>query len=144
MFPKAILLKEAHIPPYFIVEEERISPLFISSFTFEKLSLSSLKSTIPSLPMFDFNKISKCPSPFKSLETISLIWAVFTAKETRVGGTFMSLKLPDILSFPPMDGMFNSLCAWRAPKSELNGFPHLSGSFSSLSKYSWKVSLTFL
>ena len=56
------------------------------------------------------------------LEVItSWIFATSTAKDTSVGGTSISLKVPDILSLPPMDGSPNPICAAYAPSSAENG-----------------------
>ena len=43
--------------------------------------------------------------------TIFLSLATSTAKDTSVGGTSISLKLPDILSLPPMEGRPKLSCA---------------------------------
>ena len=42
---------------------------------------------------------------------VAQVFAISTAKETRVGGTLISLKLPDMLSLPPMDGRPKRSCA---------------------------------
>ena len=48
---------------------------------------------------------------FNSGVMMSFSLAISTAKDTSVGGTSMSLKVPDMESFPPMDGSPNPICA---------------------------------
>ena len=62
-----------------------------------------------------------------------------TAKETRVGGTSRSSKLPDMESLPPMAATPRSVWAFRAPSRAARGLPQRTGSLPSRSKYSWKV-----
>ena len=62
-----------------------------------------------------------------------------TAKDTRVGGTSISLNVPDILSLPPMDGRPKPIWASYAPNSAENGWLQREGSSVILRKYSWKV-----
>ena len=73
----------------------------------------------------------------------SVSTAISTAKDTNVGGTSISWKVPDMLSFPPMDGRPNPSCARYAPKSAANGWLHRFGSSVILRKYSWKVNRIF-
>ena len=70
--------------------------------------------------------------------------AVSTAKEQSVGGTSISLNVPDIESLPPIDGRPYLICASNAPSSAENGWLHLLGSSFILRKYSWNVNLIFL
>ena len=58
---------------------------------------------------------------FNSGLITSFSFATSTAKETRVGGTSISLKVPDMESFPPMDGSPKPICASNAPSSAANG-----------------------
>ena len=62
-----------------------------------------------------------------------------TAKATRVGGTSISLKVPDMLSFPPMAAVPMAISAWSAPSSADRGAPQRTGSCMGLPKYSWRV-----
>ena len=66
-------------------------------------------------------------------------FATSTAKDTSVGGTSISLKEPDMESFPPMDGSPNAICALYAPSSAANGWLQRFGSSLILRKYSWNV-----
>ena len=77
-------------------------------------------------------------------EIISASLATSTANDTSVGGTSISLNVPDILSLPPIDGSPNPSCASYAPSNEANGWLHLFGSRLILLKYSWNVNLIFL
>ena len=62
------------------------------------------------------------------------------AKETRVGGTSMSSKVPDMESLPPMAA--HPSCSWASmpPSRAAMGLPQRLGSVFIRSKYSWKVS----
>ncbi len=62
-----------------------------------------------------------------------------TAKETSVGGTSMSLNVPDMESLPPMAPRRSSFWAVKAPSRAEKGLPHRVGSVLSFSKYSWRV-----
>ena len=65
-----------------------------------------------------------------------------TAKLTSVGGTWISLNVPDIESLPPIAAVPKSSWALYAPRSAARGLPHDS-LLPILSKYSWNVSLAF-
>ena len=67
---------------------------------------------------------------------ISFSFATSTANDTSVGGTSISLNVPDIESFPPIDGSPNPICASYAPSNAANGWLHLFGSSLILRKYS--------
>ncbi len=54
-------------------------------------------------------------------------FAEATAKVTIVGGTFKSLNVPDMLSFPPIAGIPSFICAWKAPSKAASTLPHFSG-----------------
>ena len=62
-----------------------------------------------------------------------------TAKETRVGGTSISLKDPDMESFPPIAASRSSFCARKAPRRAAKGRPQRCGSRPSFGKYSCRV-----
>ena len=68
------------------------------------------------------------------------VLATETAKETRVGGTSISSKVPDIESLPPIEPMPRPSWASSAPSRAAIGLPQRLGSFLVRSKYSWKVS----
>ena len=64
---------------------------------------------------------------------------VAIAKETSVGGTSRSSKLPDIESLPPMARDAQAHLGHQArPAAAADGLPQRSGSSRSFSKYSWK------
>ena len=79
------------------------------------------------------------PAYLNSGEIALSAFITSTAKAARVGGTVLSIKVPDMLSLPPIAGISSSCCAQRAPRSALNGRPHFTLSLPRLSKYSWKV-----
>ena len=62
-----------------------------------------------------------------------------TANVINVGGTQISLKVPDIESFPPMAGVSNAISASINPNNACIGLPHFTGSVCKRSKYSWFV-----
>ena len=74
----------------------------------------------------------------KAPEFTFLAFSVATAKETKVGGTFKSWKVPDIESFPPIEAVPIAFCADKAPKRAAVGFPQ-AFLLDVRSKYSWKV-----
>ena len=58
-------------------------------------------------------------------EIIFSAFAIPTANVTKVGGTLIFSKVPDIESFPPIEGIPKSICAFNAPNNAENGLPHL-------------------
>ena len=71
-----------------------------------------------------------------------MMWSEFSvviAKETMVGGTCMSLKVPLMESLPPKEASAKDFCIQKAPNSAESGLPQRVGSLPSFSKYSWKV-----
>ena len=68
-----------------------------------------------------------------------LVLPMAVAKLTRVGGTSMLSKLPDMESLPPMAATPRSTWAFSAPSSAAKGWPQRSGSLPKRWKYSWKV-----
>ena len=84
------------------------------------------------------------PAFLNSGVIISFSFATSTANETNVGGTSISLNVPDILSLPPIDGRPNPICASNEPRSDANGWLQRRGSSVILLKYSWYVIRIFL
>ena len=81
-----------------------------------------LKEAGDKLVLFTIEKsTSLSPASFSSGVITSFSLATSTAKETSVGGTSISLKVPDMESFPPMDGSPKPICASNAPSSAANG-----------------------
>ena len=64
---------------------------------------------------------------FDSGDKISFIFAVVTAKETSVGGTSSSPKVPLMLSLPPIEATPSASCASSAPRSAATGAPSFGG-----------------
>ena len=90
------------------------------------------------------NKTTSLLTLLNSGEIIFFVSDVVTAKEINVGGTSIFSKVPDIESFPPIDGTEKSNWAFNAPNNAANGLPHLFASSFNLSKNSWQESLTLL
>ena len=89
-------------------------------------------------------RTSLFPAFFNSGVMTSCSFATSTANDTSVGGTSISLKVPDMESLPPMEGSPKPICASYAPRSAAKGWLQRFGSSLILRKYSWKVNLTFL
>ena len=79
------------------------------------------------------------PASLNSGETVRGALPGATANETSVGGTSMSLNVPDMESFPPMAPRRSSFWAVKAPRRAANGLPQRVASVPSFSKYSWSV-----
>ena len=75
---------------------------------------------------------------------ISASLATSTANEHNVGGTSIFSNVPDMLSFPPIEGSPKPICASYAPRSAANGWLQREGSSVILLKYSWNVNLILL
>ena len=81
----------------------------------------------------------RLPARLSSPVTAAAVRPGVTAKETSVGGTSRSSKLPDMLSLPPMAAAPSASCASSAPSSAAKGLPQRSGSVRRRSKYSCKL-----
>ena len=98
-----------------------------------------------SASIFTGRTTSLLPAFLSSGEITVLPEATSTAKLTSVGGTSISLKVPDMESLPPMEARPSSTCASYAPSSAAKGWLQRRGFSSSiLRKYSWKVKWIFL
>ncbi len=75
---------------------------------------------------------------------MSCFFATSTAKDTSVGGTSISLKVPDMESLPPIDGSPYPICASYAPSNAANGWLQREGSSVMRLKYSWNVNRIFV
>ena len=82
--------------------------------------------------------------PLKSVEMMFFASTAVTAKETSVGGTWMSSNVPLMESLPPMDAVPKPSCTDRPPSSAAAGLPQRFSSLPSFSKYSWKVRRAFV
>ena len=83
-------------------------------------------------------KITLLPAALNSVETAFSPSITETAKETNVGGTVLSMNVPDILSLPPIAAIPRASWTIKAPNSALKGWPQVSTLFS-FGKYSCNV-----
>lgn len=118
-------------PPRPGVYADRTLPLRRSSVTaaklFSKLSALGNPALVP-LPSCGRNTDTVAPACLKWFATTSEVCAVVTAKETSVGGTVMSSKVPLMESLPPIAPTPNCSCASSAPRSAASGFPQRTAS----------------
>ena len=135
--PKAILHRPSAMPPQPTAQAARTWPDRMSSST-----CANMASVASASKGSAYRSASRSPGALSSgVTTLSTLPEV-TAKLTRVGGTSISSKLPDMLSFPPMAAMPRPSWASSAPRSAAKGLPQRSGSVRRRSKYSWKLRYT--
>ena len=136
--PKHMVLTRAAIPPSLTAAAATILPVSIALCTAVKLALSTPKSNTSALSRGQDRKTTLSPAALKSAETALLPSITPTANDTSVGGTVLSIKVPLMLSLPPIAGRSSASSVVNAPKSALNGWPQLFASCS-LGKYSCSV-----
>ena len=139
--PKHIFETAAAMPPTPTTCAERISPFLIAPNRAEYFFSASAHTGARESSLSISIIATLEPAFLNSGEiTFSTLHGTI-AKLTRVGGTSILLKEPDIESLPPMAAAPSPICASYAPSSAARGLPQRLGSLRSFSKYSWKVSL---
>ena len=111
LLPNAILATASKAPPPPIAYADLIIPSLISFvmrlytfFTSEYIGRLYASVGIQI-------RIRRFPALLSSGVITSVVFATSTAKDTSVGGTSISLNVPDMESFPPMDGSPKPICA---------------------------------
>ena len=138
--PKAIFIRRGSVVSLLIAIALLTFFLEIRLTSSTLFFLNSFKSSVLSSLIVVLIKPSFI-LPLSSGVTTSSMFIDVTANEINVGGTFKSLNVPLIESFPPIDGICKSLQILNAPSNASNGFDHLYGSSFNFSKYSWNVNL---
>ena len=107
MLPNAILHTVAAAPPSFTIPAASTVPSFTAWAT---LTIRAIASSYFGRPVSVSTGIGTSFTVLPILlnweDTVSLAFVIPTAKDTSVGGTSRSLKLPLILSLPPIDGVW--------------------------------------
>ena len=136
--PRHIVVTAAAIPPSFTAAAASTLPARTALCTARIFLRSAAKSKTSALSRGQDKNTTLWPAALNSAETAFSPSITSTAKETSVGGTVLSIKVPDILSLPPIAGKSSASKAVKAPKRALNGCPQTSVLLS-LGKYSCKV-----
>ena len=136
--PIAIVVTRAAIPPSFTAAAALIWPASIAACTAFKFLRSAAKSSTSALSRGQDKKTTSSPAALNSAETALSPSITPTAKETSVGGTVLSIKVPLMESLPPMAGSSKASKVVKAPNKALKGWPQLVASCS-FGKYSCSV-----
>ena len=123
------------MPPSSTAAAALIFPSRISWCTLRRFFRSVAKSSTSPSSNGVLRNTTLSPASLNSLETAFLPSMTFTAKDTSVGGTCKSIKLPDMLSLPPTAGTSILFSTVLAPNSAAKGRPQ-----SALALMPWKYS----
>ena len=136
--PRLMVVTSAATPPSLTAAAAAILPASIALCTAVRFSFRAAKSSTSAVLRGQDRKITLSPAALKSADTALLPSITPTAKETSVGGTVLSMKVPLMLSLPPIAGRSRASSVVKAPSSALNGWPQLLASCS-FGKYSCRV-----
>ncbi len=121
LLPNAIFAADATIP---FASSAYAATITLSAISFATPSKSFITLSYSGKSYAFFGKsntTSVSPARFSSGVIISCFFATSTANDTSVGGTSISLNVPDIESLPPIEGSPYPICASYAPRSAANG-----------------------
>jgi hypothetical protein len=107
-FPNAISLTIAAMPPMPTTLADFTCPSRASLYTTSIFALSAVKSGSPPSSTGAFTKYTLLPVFLKARDTSFVMSVTATANEMSDGGTLISLKVPDMLSLPPIAGIPSS------------------------------------